>query len=203
MLRLFASKKARLIACIASGVGLLALPVVAEASTTSTTVSSQISAVISLFTSNGTVSINAIPTASGVQTIANDTVTVSTNDAAGYTLKLAETGASSALTSGGNSIAASSGSQSTPVVEAANTWGYRVDGVGGFGSGPTTATSNTAISGTIKFAAVPATASPDTLKTTATTASNDTTTVWYGVAVNTATPTGTYTNSVTYTSVAN
>jgi len=179
------------------------VPVFAEALTTSTTVSSQVGAIISLLSSSGTVNINTTPTAGGVQTIASDTVTVSTNDAAGYTLKLGETAAASALTSGGNTIPAVTGTQAAPVVQTANTWGYRVDSVGGFGAGPTSGATNAAISGTIKFAPVPATASPDTLKATATTASNDTTTVWYGVSVNTATPSGTYTNSVTYTAIAN
>lgn len=178
-------------------------PVNADAATTGTTVSSVVGAVISLLTSNGTVNINATPTGSGVQTIASDTVTVSTNDTAGYTLKLAETSGSSALVSGGNSISAIGGTQTTPIVETANSWGYRVDNLGGFGAGPTSGVSNAAISGSIKFAAVPATASPNTLKTTATTATNDTTTVWYGLAVNTTQPSGTYTNSVTYTATAN
>ena len=174
----------------------------ASASTTATTVSSSLSSVIGLLSSNGTVTINATPTAAGVQTIANDVVTVSTNNAAGYTLKIAETGASSALVSGGNSIPASSGTFASPIAQVVNTWGYRVDGVGGFGASATSAANNTAI-GAIKFAAVPATASPDTLKTTASTASNDTTSIWYGVAVNTSTPAGTYTNSVTYTATTN
>jgi hypothetical protein len=190
---------------IAAGLASLALlitPVVVSASTVGTTINSTISPVISLLTSNGTVTLNATPTGSGVQTIASDTVTVSTNDSAGYTLKLGETGAGGTLVTGGNSIAASSGSQTTPVAEAANTWGYRVDGVGGFGAGPTIAASNQAIAAT-KFALIPATGSPDTLVTTSATASNAATTVWYGVAVNTTTPSGTYTNSVTYTATAN
>ncbi len=84
-----------------------------------------------------------------------------------------------------------------------NTWGYRVDGIGGFGAGPTSAQSSAAISGSIKFAAVPATGSPNTIKTTTGTASSDTTSVWYGIAANTTQPNGTYTNSVTYTATAN
>jgi len=180
----------------------LCSPVLAAAATTSTTISSNISAVISLLSSNGTVNVNVTPTGSGAQTIASDTVTVSTNDSSGYTLQLAETSAASALTSGGNTVPASSGTQATPVAMAANTWGYRVDGLGGFGAGPTSSASSQAI-GATKFAAVPATASPNTLKTTAGTASNDTTTVWYGVAANTSQATGTYTNSITYTVTAN
>ena len=168
---------------------------------TSTTISSDISPVISL-TSNGTVNLNATPTGNGVQTIASDTVSVSTNDNAGYTLQLNETNGSTTLTSGSNTIPAVSGTKTTPIAETASSWGYRVDSIGGFGSGPTSAGSNQAI-GSLGFAAVPATSSPDTLKTTSAVAANDTTTVWYGIAVNDSIPSGTYTNSVTYTAVAN
>jgi hypothetical protein len=181
--------------------GLATIPMFADAATT--TVSSAVASVITVFTTSGTVNIDTTPTGSGVQTIASDTVTISTNDSAGYTLKLGETTGTTTLTSGGNTIPASSGTQTTPVVMATNTWGYRVDSLGGFGVGPTSPASNAAISGTIKFAGVAASGSPNTIKTTATTASNDTTTVWYGVATTTAQPSGTYTNSVTYTAVAN
>lgn len=192
---------------IVSSIPLLAIAIVTlvsslQANAVTTSVNSSIGSIISVFTSSGTVSLNSTPSASGVQTIASDVITVSTNDTAGYTLKVGETSASSALVSGGNSIPASSGTQASPIAQAVNTWGYRVDSIGGFGAGPTTGVSNAAI-GTIKFAAVPATASPDTIKTTAATATNDTTSVWYGVAVNTATPSGSYTNSVTYTAIAN
>jgi hypothetical protein len=179
----------------------LGLPLYASAATT--TVSSSLGSVITLFTTNGTVNINATPTAGGVQTIGSDTVTVSTNDAAGYTLKLGESTGSSTLTSGSNTIPASSGTLASPIAASVNTWGYRVDSAGGFGAGPTSSASNATISASIKFAAVPATASPDTIKTTSSTATNDTTTVWYGLAVNTSTPSGSYSNSVTYTAVAN
>lgn len=167
-----------------------------------TTVTSTIGSVMSLFTTSGTVTLNATPTAGGVQTTASDTVTISTNNTAGYTLQLAETTAATALTSGSNTIPATSGTQASPTALTANQWGYRVDGTGGFGAGPTSALSSAAI-GSVTYAGVPATASPNTIKTTATTATNNTTTVWYSVAVNTATPTGTYTNSVTYTAVNN
>jgi hypothetical protein len=183
-------------------VAILAIPVAASAVTATTTISSVISPVISLSTS-GTVNLNATPAGAGVQTIASDTATVSTNDTAGYTLKLGETGAGTTLVSGGNTIPASSGTQASPVAETANSWGYRVDGVGGFGAGPTSPASNAAISGSITFAGVAASGSPNTIKTTSTTASGDTTSIWYGVAVDTTQPTGTYTNSVTYTATAN
>ena len=63
------------------------------ASTANTTISSTISPVLSLFTTNGTVNVNVTPTSGGAQTIASDTVTISTNDSSGYTLQLAESGA--------------------------------------------------------------------------------------------------------------
>ena len=177
--------------------------IISSVSAANTTISSQISSVISLFTTSGTVNDDVTPTGSGAQTIQSDTVTVSTNDSSGYTLQLAESSATTTLTSGSNTIPASSGSQTTPTVMAANTWGYRVDGLGGFGAGPTTQATNAAISGTIKFAGVPASGSPNTLADTSGTASNAVTTVWYGVAANTSQPTGTYTNTVTYTCTAN
>jgi hypothetical protein len=183
-------------------IGAVALPTAAGAATTSTTINSAISSVISLFTSNGTVTVNVTPTGAGAQTIASDTLTVSTNDTLGYTLQIADTDATTTLVSGANSIAAASGTQGTPLAQVVNTWGYRVDGLGGFGAGPTSGQASAAI-GAIKFAGVPANSSPNTLKTTATTASNDTTTVWYGVAANTTQPTGTYSDSVTYTATAN
>src|ERR1700722_458565 len=93
---------------------------IVSASTASTTISSVISPVISLLTTNGTVNVNVTPTSGGLQTIASDTVTVSTNDAAGYTLKLGETGAGTTLLSGSNTIPASAGTPASPVVEAAN-----------------------------------------------------------------------------------
>ena len=176
---------------------------VVSAATASTTVSSVISPVISLLTTNGTVNVNVVPTGSGAQTISSDTVTVSTSDTNGYTLQLAETGAGSTLVSGSDTIPASSGTQGTPIAMAVNSWGYRVDGVGGFGAGTTSSQSSAAVSGTIKFAAVPATGSPNTIKTTSGTATNDASTVWYAVAANTSQPAGTYTNSVTYTATAN
>ena len=177
-------------------------PVAAGAATANTIISSQISAVIGLFTTSGTVTVDGTPNGTGVQTIASDTVTVSTTDTAGYTLKLAESTGVSNLVSGSDTIPASSGSQASPVAASVNTWGYRVDSIGGFGAGPTSSASNQAIS-SAKFAAVPATASPNTIKTTSTTATSDTTTVWYQVSANTSTPPGTYTNTVVYTAVTN
>lgn len=188
-----------LLAILAS---LVLMPAIAGAATTGTTISSQIGSVISLFTSNGTVNVNVTPTGSGAQTIASDTLTVSTNASLGYTLQIANGDTDTALESGSNTIPASAGSQASPVAQVVNTWGYRADGVGGFGAGPTSG-QNSGVIGSLTFAGVPSSASPNTLKTTSTTASNDTTTVWYAVAANTSQASGTYTDTVTYTATAN
>lgn len=194
-------KKAKLILPIVVSASAILLPVTVATATASTTVSSVVSAVISM-SSSGTVNINTTPTSSGAETIASDIVTVSTNDTAGYTLTLADGDATTTLASGGNNIAASSGTQASPVALTTGKWGYRVDSVGGFGAGPTSSASNASV-GATTFAGVPASGSANTIKATASTATNDTTTVWYGVATNTSTPSGTYTDSVTYTGTTN
>ncbi len=178
---------------------------VVSADTANTTISSVVSPIISLFTTSGTVNVNVTPAAGSTkQTIASDTVTVSTNDASGYALTLADGDTNTNLVSGGNNIAASAGTQSSPTTpEATNTWGYAVAGVGGFNASGYGSASSAAVSGTLKFAGVPSSASPNTLKTTAGVASSDTTTVWYAVAVDTTQATGTYTDSVTYTATTN
>lgn len=182
---------------------LACVPYAADAATSNsnTTVSSAVSSTISM-TSGGTVNINTLPTSTGVQTTSSDSVSVSTNNSAGYSLQLAETSSATALTSGSNTIAATGGTYASPAALTANKWGYRVDGVGNFGAGPTNAVSNASI-GSLTYAAVPATGSPQQLKSTATTATNDITNVWYSVATNTSQPSGTYTNSVTYTATTN
>src|SRR6202035_2312415 len=106
--RSFALSRVRVLALMLVGtVAALTMVAVASASTDSTTISSQLTAVISLLTTNGTVNVNVLPSSSGAQTIQSDTVTVSTNDTAGYTLQLGETGAGSTLVSGSNTIPAS------------------------------------------------------------------------------------------------
>lgn len=180
----------------------VAMPAIAGAATASTTINSAIGSVISVFTSNGTVNVNVTPTGAGAQTIASDTLTVSTNDALGYTLQIADGDTNNKLVSGSNNVNASAGTQTAPIAQVVNTWGYRVDSLGGFGAGPTSG-QNSGVIGSLKFAGVPSSASPNTLKTTATTASNDTTTVWYAVAADTTQASGTYSDSVTYTVTAN
>ena len=176
---------------------------IVSAATANTTINSTISSVISVSTT-GIVTLNVIPTGSGAQTIASDTATVNTNDSLGYVLTLASSSASTTLVSGSNTIPASAGTQATPVAQVVNTWGYCVSGIGGFGATcPSGNASNQAISGSNKFAGIPASGSANTIATSATTAVNATTTVWYAVAANTSQASGTYTGTVTYTATAN
>lgn len=190
---------------IALGVfGVTLSPVIASAAadTKNTTINAVVGSSISMTTS-GTVTLNVTPTASGSMTSSSDTVSVSTNNGSGYNLTLADSDATTTLVSGGNSISADAGTQAAPSASLTNnSWGYRVDGLGGFGAGPTSAESNIA-SSAYKWAGVPASGAANTLKTTAATASGDTTTVWYGVKVDTTKPNGTYSDIVTYTATTN
>lgn len=195
------SKKYQSLAAVAIVFGVVASPAVAGAATDTTTITSDIGSAITI-TSDGSVTADVTPTSSAAQTIASDTVTVNTNNSAGYTLQLADSDATNTLASGGNSLPALGGTVASPVAQTANTWGFRVDGQGGFGAGPTSSQNSGAL-GSVTFAGVPASSSPVTIRTTSSVASNDDTTVWYGVAANNTQPTGTYSGQVTYTATAN
>lgn len=188
-------------------VGLLAfaaliLPISAVSAVESTTtVNGTVGSAITV-SSSPTVALNVTPTATGATTTASGTVTVSTNHTAGYNLALESNTASRNLVKGADTIPPSTGTPASPVAIANNTWGWRVDGAGTFGAGPTAAVSNQATYATT-FAGIPAQGTPTTIKTTAATAANDVTTVWYGMRVTSSQPSGVYTNSVLYTALTN
>lgn len=127
---------------------------------------------------------------------------VSTNNTAGYRLTLANSDATTNLVSGGNTIAAHTGTQASPTALATNRWGYRVVNVGGFGATAYSGESNITSSAST-WAGVPATGSANTIKTTASTANLDLTTVWYAVRATSSQPAGVYTDTVTYTATTN
>lgn len=183
--------------------GLAVTPVVASAAsqTANTTINANVGSAISITTST-TVTVNLTPTAGGVVSSSSDTVTVNTNNATGYNLTLADSDTNTNLVSGGNNIAAHSGTFASPTVLSNNTWGYRIVGVGGFGGTAYSGEANQG-SSTSTWAGVPSSASPTTVKTTGTSASNDTTTVWYGVNATSSQPNGTYSDTVTYTATTN
>jgi len=189
---------------LAVSVGMVAISsaVVSAVSTTAnTTINATVATAISMTTS-GTVALAVTPTSTGIASSASDAVSVSTNDSLGYNLSLATSGATTTLTNGGNTIPGSAGTFVTPAALATNTWGYRVDGSGTFGTGPTSAQTDIAsLTGT--WAAVPATGSPQQLKSTSALANNDVTTVWYGVKTDLTKASGVYSNTVTYTATGN
>ena len=143
------------------------------------------------------------PSSGGSCSIQKDTVAVSTHSGTGYTLTVSDSSTDSRLTSGSNHIANSSGTVASPV-PLSNSWGFRVDGLSGFGSGPTSPQSNVATS-SIGFAGMPAsTDTPSTLaSTTSYSASTVNTDVWYGVCADTSIPSGTYSTNILYTAVVN
>lgn len=176
--------------------GVVLAPIASAANTT--TITARIAKTAAVATTGGSVLINVTPSAAGSFSSASDTVTAGTNSTAGYQLQISA--AATALTKGSDTIAAGSATPGTPAALAVNTWGFRVDGQGGFGTGPTTAATNAA-SLTGLWAGVTSTAV--TIKTTAVVANADTTTVWYGVGTDFTKPNGDYTTTVTYTAVAN
>lgn len=183
--------------------GLAVTPLVASAASqgASTSINANLGSAISIATSS-TVTIGVTPTAGGVVSSSSDSVTVSTNNVLGYTLTLADADTNTNLVSGANTIAAHNGSFASPTALASNTWGYRIVSAGGFGASAYSGETNqTASSST--WAGVPSSANPTTIKTTATTATNDATTVWYGVNATSAKPGGTYSDTVTYTATTN
>ncbi len=154
--------------------------------------------------SNGSVSLNVTPSTGASCTIQSDTVSVLTDNSNGYSLTLDNSSTNTALTSGGNTIPATTGTFSSPTALTANTWGYRIDGVGSFGSGPTTAQTNVSPSSETFDGPPASSVSPDTIANTSGSADPAVnTTIWYGVCANTSTPNGSYTTQVTYTAVTN
>src|SRR6478735_5921199 len=145
--------------------GIISMPGVvyaASASTSNTQLQVSVGSVITI-NSPTTVSLSLTPTAAGPVSIGSHTVTVSTNNTTGYKLYLKDSDATLTLASGGNSIAAGSGTVGTPAaLTAMNTYGYAVAGAP-FAATYTVA-SNAAYDNTKTFAGI--TASDAQLKNT-------------------------------------
>lgn len=157
-----------------------AIQVQAASDAKNTTISATVGPMITM-TATPTVTLNATPTdATGVEVSAPATVTVSTNNSSGY--KLSIKAAETDLKSGANTIPAAAAG---PAAFGNNEWGYQVS-----------TTANTS-----GWSGV--TTSDVQLKTTNATATNDETTVQFGMKVNSSQPSGTYTGTVTFTAVTN
>lgn len=157
---------------------------------------------ISLSTA-GTLTLPLTPTASSVYTIQSDGVTVTTNNPTGYSLTLASSSSTSAaLAKGADTIPASSGTATSPLALAINTWGYRVDGQAGFGTGPTSAVTN-ASSSSFTFAGVSLSGNPQQIYSSAAAASSgNSIDVWYGLRADNSAVDGAYSHTVVYTATA-
>ena len=129
-------------------------------------------------------------------------VLVATNAATGYKLSLSTQSTNRNLTNGSQTIAPIAGTQTAPVALSGSAWGYRVNGIGNFGS--TTTVENNVASSAYTWAGIPDHAAPHVIRTT--TVANptaETTTVWYGVSVTGLQQSGIYTATVTYTAINN
>ena len=154
--------------------------------------------------SSGSLQLSVIPVASGSCTIQSDNISVLTDNPNGYQLTLNNSSTSTALNNGSNTIASVSASQGSPAALGADTWGYRVDGIGGFGAGPTTAQSNISPNSVLFAQVPPSNGTADTIANTSAIADPAINTiVWYGVCADTTVASGTYSTQVTYTAVAN
>jgi hypothetical protein len=154
--------------------------------------------------SGGATTLNVVPTPSGKCTVQSDSASVLTDSTSGYSLTMTTSTTNNAMTSGSNSIAASSGTAASPVTLGMNTWGYRVDGLSGFGTGPTSAQSSGSVP-SVPFAGVPASNQAGTQVATSSGPANPavSTTVWYGLCANSGQSSGNYSVTVTYTAVTN
>lgn len=156
---------------------------------------------ITMTTSSG-VSLNTTASGADVYTINKDVITITTGAGTGYTLQLESGAAATTLAGSSQNISAVTASIASPTTLSSNTWGYRLDNIGGFGVGPTSAVTN-ASSSSLTFAGLSPNGSPATLKVTATAASAETTDVWYGVRVSPSLESGAYSRTVLYTAVTN
>jgi hypothetical protein len=180
-------------------VGVVGLPVAASAATANSSVEATVASVVSV-SSSGTVPISVTPTGGGATASASDTVSVDSNNASGYDLTLVDADstytmagflASDGVTTNGDTLAKTAGTYGSPAALDANSWGWRVDNLGTFGTG-----------GTSTYAGIPATGSAQNIRTTSTTASGEVTTVKYAVKVDTTKKSGIYKDTVTYTATA-
>ena len=200
--------KVKRLGLVLSAFAVLVSPVMASAVSDSdnTTINATVGSTISMTTS-GTVAISLTPTSGGVVSSSSDTVTINTNATSGYTLSLVDADATTNLVSGGNTIAKHTGTWNGSSALGTNSWGYAI--ASGTAGAPTndfdasySAETNNA-SSTSKWAGIGASGSPQNLRITSATATNEVTTVWYAVKVDTSKPNGTYSDTVTYTATTN
>ena len=196
---MFISKNIKKTAIISLVVGFVAVPLAAyaqESDDDTTIITAQISSTISITTSPN-VNIPVIPDVGGAQSSRSDTVEVSTNNSDGYTLTLENADSDTELEGpGSNEIAAHDGTLDDPTVLADNSWGYAVPDWQDFDETYSQLSSESSSS---VWAGVPALGSKDVIGGSGGPVTEDTTTVWYSVKVDTSKPDGNYVDTVLYT----
>jgi hypothetical protein len=155
-------------------------------------------------TSGGTTNVDVVPNTSGKCTVQSDIASVLTDNPTGYSLTMTTSTTNNVMAGSSGNIASSSATAASPTILAMNTWGYRVDGLAGFGAGPTSILNSGSVPSTT-FAKVPPSNLAGTQVASSASAANPAvnTTVWYGVCANSTVPAGSYTVTVTYTAVTN
>ena len=188
---------------VLTSAAIVALPVFsASAETSNTVITANIGSTISV-QSTSNVALNINPTATQAKASSGKaTVTVSTNNATGYNLKIGMNGADRNLNKATDNITAHAGTLAAPTALANNTWGYRVENVGGFNAGNITPENNiNDLAGT--FAGVPAQNAEEEIKNHNAAVQSNTTDVLFGAKVDATKPSGAYTGTVVFTATAN
>lgn len=156
--------------------------------------------------STATTNVNITPTSgSALCTVQSNSVTAATDSSTGYTVTINNGDTTAALNGpSGQTISSIGGTAASPSTLTANTWGYRIDTVAGFGTGPTSSVSNASIP-VLTFAATPSSASAGgTIRTTsAAEGVGVPTSVWFGVCVDSTKLSGVYTDTVVFTATVN
>lgn len=189
-----------------SGFALVSSPALVGAVTDTTQIEATVNDTISISNTTPLVQVSLTPSGSAVESVGSDTVSVSTNSTNGYTLDVAASDATTTLDSatGPGTYTISATTPTTPGTATTldtNSWGWCVVGLGTC-SGSYTVSNDQSAGASGNWIAMPASGSDIEVKSTSTTASNDTTVFYYGVNVDSTKQTDTYTDDVTYTALA-
>lgn len=142
-------------------------------------------------------SISVVPGSSGSFSSVSYAPSVETNT--NYQMTLSTSSTVTNLVKGGDTISASAGTVASPVTLQVDTWGFRVDGLSGFGPGPTSGSSNVATLPN-SWAGVPPLAGAATIATGGATG-GQATTIWFGLGASASKPSGSYTQTLVITVV--
>jgi photosystem II stability/assembly factor-like uncharacterized protein len=130
------------------------------------------------------------------------TVTSSTNEPGGYKMYISVDGDDNNLNNGeGNYFTPNEGTLDDPLSLTAGSWGYRIDGRGGFG-GSTLAETNK-LTSSFNWAGVPTQGNAQLIDNVSGPMTNRSMQVWYGMMVAPNQPAGTYRATVLYTVIPN